>query len=102
MVKHISCNCKCKISSTTCNSNQKWSSDKCQCGCKKYIKSKKYWNPNTCICEYSKYLKSIVGNSITVFSEIKRVTDSVSTYLANNMTVNGMRTASINSDDKKF
>ena len=24
LVKHISCNCKCKFSGTTCNSNQKW------------------------------------------------------------------------------
>ena len=24
MTKHISCECKCKLNSTTCNSNQKW------------------------------------------------------------------------------
>ena len=35
LVKHISCNCKCKFDSTTCNSNQTWNNDKCQCKCKK-------------------------------------------------------------------
>ena len=34
LVKHISCDCKCKFNSTTYNSNQKWSKHKCQCECK--------------------------------------------------------------------
>ena len=34
LVKHISCDCKCKFNSATCNSNQKWNNDKCQCECK--------------------------------------------------------------------
>ena len=29
LVKH-----KCKFDSATCNSNQKWNNDKCQCECK--------------------------------------------------------------------
>ena len=29
LVKHISCDCKCKFNSITCNSNQKWNNDKC-------------------------------------------------------------------------
>ena len=33
LVKHISCDCKCKFNSTTCNSNQKWN-NKCQYECK--------------------------------------------------------------------
>ena len=41
MVKHISCNCKCKINSTKYNSNQKWNSKTCQCECKNYRKCKK-------------------------------------------------------------
>ena len=28
LVKHISCDCKCKFNSTTCNSNQKWDNKK--------------------------------------------------------------------------
>ena len=60
LVKHISCNCKCKFSGTTCNSNQKWNNYTCQFKCKKYLTFKKNysWNPSTCICENNKYLQS--------------------------------------------
>ena len=34
MTKNISCGCKCKFNSTTCNSNQKWNNETCQCECK--------------------------------------------------------------------
>ena len=56
MTEHISCDCKCKFNSTTCNSKQKWSNKICQCECKNYCKYKKdyIWNPSTCICENSK------------------------------------------------
>ena len=59
LVKHTSCDCKCKFHSTACNSNQKWNTETCQCECKSYRTCKKYynWNPNTCICENSKHLK---------------------------------------------
>ena len=59
MVKPDSCDCKCKFSSTTCNSNQKCNNNKCQSECKTYCTSKKDYgsNPNTCICENSKHLK---------------------------------------------
>ena len=30
MKKHISCDCKCKFNSTTCNSNRKWNNKTCQ------------------------------------------------------------------------
>ena len=33
LIKHL-CNCKCKLDSTTCNSDQKWNNDKHQCQCK--------------------------------------------------------------------
>ena len=61
MTKHISCDCKCKFKSTTCNSNQKWNNKTYQCECKIYHKCEKdyNWNLSTCICENSKYLKSI-------------------------------------------
>ena len=35
--------CKCKLNSTTCNSNQKWNNETCQCECKNYC---------TCICQW--------------------------------------------------
>ena len=41
IVKHISCDYKCKFNSATCNSDPKWNSDTCQCECKKYRKCKK-------------------------------------------------------------
>ena len=34
MTEHISCDCKCKFNSTTCNSNQKWNNKTCQWECK--------------------------------------------------------------------
>ena len=70
LVKHISYDCKCKFTSTTCNSNQKWNtvminanlSVKCIVCAKKIIVGNS-WNPNT--CENSRYLKSIVDDSVT-------------------------------------
>ena len=49
MVKDISCDCKCKLNSTTCNSNQKWNNDKCQYEWKIYSACRKNyrWNPST-------------------------------------------------------
>ena len=41
MTEHISCDCKCKFNSTTCNSNQKWNNKACQCECKNYHKCEK-------------------------------------------------------------
>ena len=36
LVKHISCDCKCKCYSLTCNSSQKGNNDNYQCEFKKY------------------------------------------------------------------
>ena len=41
MTKHISCDCKCKFNSATCNSNQKWNNKTFQCECKNYRTRKK-------------------------------------------------------------
>ena len=51
MTEHISCDCKCKFNSTTCNSNQKWNNKTCQCECKNYRTCKKdySWNRSTYI-----------------------------------------------------
>ena len=40
LIKHISCDCKCKFNSTTGDSNQKWNNKTCQCECKYYRKHK--------------------------------------------------------------
>ena len=93
MTEHISCDCKCKFNSTTCNSNQKWNNKTCQCECKNYCKCKKdySWNPSTCICENSKYLKS---TSVTKCDEIIIVMNNVSTKKTK--VTNVTSTASIN------
>ena len=36
LIKHISCGCKCKFNTTTCNLNQKWNNDACHSESKKY------------------------------------------------------------------
>ena len=33
LVKHISCDCKCKFNNTACDSNQIQNNDKCKCDC---------------------------------------------------------------------
>ena len=49
MTKYILCD------SATCNSNEKWNNETCQCECKNYrtFKREYSWNPSTCICENS-------------------------------------------------
>ena len=93
MTKHISCDCKCKFNSKTCNSNQKWNNKTCQCECKNYHKSKKdySWNPGTCICENSKYLKSIADTSVGIIT----VMDIASTKKTNTIATNVTSYASI-------
>ena len=51
IVKHISCDCKFRFSSTTCILNQKWNNETCQCESKIYRTCKKDYsgNPSTCI-----------------------------------------------------
>ena len=41
MTEHISCDCKCKFNSKTCNSKQKWNNKTYQCECKNYHKREK-------------------------------------------------------------
>ena len=82
LLKHISCDCKCKFDSTTCNSNQKQNNDNCQYKCKKYCTCKKdySWDTGTHICENSSYLKNdlvIVCNSVIMCDKIISVTDSL-------------------------
>ena len=37
MIEDISCDCKCKFNCTTCNSNQKWNNETCQCKVRKRL-----------------------------------------------------------------
>ena len=50
----ISCDCRCKLNSTICNSNKKWNNKTCQCECFYHKCKKEYnWDPGTFICENS-------------------------------------------------
>ena len=97
MVKHISCDCKCKFNSTTCNSIQKWNNKTCQCERNSYRKGKKgySWNCSACIYETWKYLKSIADISVIMCDKIISVMDIVSTKITNIVPTNG------SIDDKK-
>ena len=90
ITKHISCDCKCKFNSTTCNSNQKWNNRICQCECKNYRRCKKNysWDPGRCICDNSKYLKSIADTSVIECDEIIFAMNIVSTKMANTLATN--------------
>ena len=99
MPKHTSCDCKCKFSSTLCNSKQKWDNKSREYQCKNYRTYKKnyIWNPITCICENDKHLKSIDSTSVKTCNDITSVIDIVSTKMANTIATN----VSINSNNKK-
>ena len=103
LVKHISCDCKCKFNSATRNTNQKWNNGTCQCSCKNYCMCKKDYscNPSTCISENSKYLKCIVDESVIACDEIINIANSVSTNVTNAIPRNVTSIVSVNSDDKK-
>ena len=86
MKQHISCVCKYKCNSTTCNLNKKWNNKICQCECKKYPLCKRdySWNPN-------KYLKSTGDTSVIDFGESISVMDIVTTRMANTIGTNVTR-----------
>ena len=71
--------CKCRLTSTVCNSRQTWNKDKCRCECKedlvnKMMRDKGYiWNPSNCayecdklcaIGQYLDYKNSVCKNSL--------------------------------------
>ena len=55
-IRHESCKCKCRLTSTVCNRRQVWNRDKCRCDCRedlidKRIRDKGFiWNPSYCKC----------------------------------------------------
>ena len=56
MVKHISFDCKCKFSRTTCYSKQKWNNEISQCECKNYHKCKNDYSWNSSMSLYFQML----------------------------------------------
>ena len=104
IVKHIPCGCKWKFNSATCNSNQKWNNETCQCECRNYLTYKKdnSWNPSTCICENAKYLKSSTDDSKIAFDEIIYFMDIVSTNVTSIMSTNVTSTMLTNFCNKKL
>ena len=53
LIKHISCECKCRFDGIKCNLDQWWNNDKCRCECEwHHVCEKNYVsNPATCICK---------------------------------------------------
>ena len=60
IIRHETCKCMCRLTSSICNSKQIWNEDKCRCECKedlidKGLCDKGYiWNPSDCQCECDK------------------------------------------------
>ena len=50
LIKHVLCECKCKINDRKCNLKQKWNISKRRCGCKN---TKEYY-----VCRKTLYLES--------------------------------------------
>ena len=72
IIKHISCQGKCKFDTKKSNSNQWWNNDKCRCEYKKDdIWEKDYISkPSTCICEKGKFSANIIDDSAISCAEI--------------------------------
>ena len=91
MTKYVSCHSKCRFNSTTCNSDQKWNHETCQCECKNYRTWKNVysWNPSAWIGENH--------TSAIAFDESISVMDILSKKLTNTIA----KKVSINSGGKK-
>ena len=56
---HKTCECKCRLDTSVCNSKQRWNEDKCRYECKELIDKDVcdkgfIWNPSNCECECDK------------------------------------------------
>ena len=99
MVRRISCEIvNTNYSTTTCNSNQKWNNETCQCECKNYRSQKKDYiqSPNDKYKYNDKYLKSIGDTSLIECDEIISLMDVLSTKMTSTIATN----VPINSDHK--
>ena len=61
LVQHESCEYKCGLNESVCNSKQKFNPDECRCKCKELdnwdsCKDDCMWNPGTCDCECNKQM----------------------------------------------
>ena len=103
MAKHISCDCKCKSNSTTCNFNQKLNNKTCQCECKNCRTCKKdcSWYSSDCTCENNKYLKNIADISFIAYDKVISIIDIASTEMANTIPRNVTSTILTTSDSVK-
>ena len=59
MIWHETCKCKCRLDTSICNNKQRWSNDKCKCGCRELINKGRcdkifIWNPSNSECECDK------------------------------------------------
>ena len=76
-MKHQSCERKCGLNKTVCNSKQKWDHNEYWCECKELddwgsCKNDYMWNPSMCDCEYNKACKSDEYLDIKNYSWEKR------------------------------
>ena len=64
--KYISCDCKWKLNSATCHSNQRQNNNTYQCECENSHKCKKDYSQNLTICVFEsiKYLKRIADTLV--------------------------------------
>ena len=60
MIWHETCKCVCRLTSSVCNSRQRWNEDKCRCECREDLIGKEIcdkgfiWKPSNCQCECDK------------------------------------------------
>ena len=91
LIKHRSCECKCKFDGRKCSSNQKWNNNKSWCECKnlkEHVCGKDHiWNPATYSCENGKYLAGNIDNSVIKCDEIIEETETISTKIVLTKTV---------------
>ena len=92
IAKLISCKCKCKFDSRKCNSNQKWSNDKCRCKCKNLAehhacKQGYIWNRDICTFENGRYARSVIDDSMIMYVEIVKETKALTTKSTSTKTV---------------
>ena len=62
LLQHESCECKCGLNESLCNSKQKWNHNDCQYKCKELDDLGScingcMWNSSACDCECMKYVK---------------------------------------------
>ena len=70
LVQHESCECKCGLNESVCNSKQKWDYDECRCECKElnnwgFCEKYYMWNLSACDCGCNK------GRRIDEYLDIK-------------------------------